>query len=352
MNTKLTTTKKLILTGLCVAMILGCAGIQTAFAQDYEAVGRRLRAAVAAGEITGQQARAMLGALKKGADKKDIDIDAIGKKIRAAVQAGEITKEEAKAKWAAIKKKGDGKKDIDIDAIGRKIRAAVAAGEMTAEEGRAKMATIKKGTEKKIDGGERAREYLRQVRKELGEAVEAGKISEEDAKKKFASAEKAVREKMAAGRGERGERGITLEEYKRAEAKMRKMIEEGKAKPEDVERRLIEMRKIMGDQGEPKRKARDIDWEGIKRRIEGAVKSGKMTPEEADAKYKEIKERNEASHGEKRERNPRAAYAEAEKKIKAAIESGRITEEQGKEKLAGLRKRLAGSGRRGRSRDR
>jgi len=29
-----------------------------------------------------------------------------------------------------------------------------------------------------------------------------------------------------AGRGERGERGITVEEYRRAEAKMRKMVEE------------------------------------------------------------------------------------------------------------------------------
>jgi len=35
----------------------------------------------------------------------------------------------------------------------------------------------------------------------------------------------------------------------------------------------------------------DADWEVIKRRIEGAVKSGKMTREEADAKYKAIRER-------------------------------------------------------------
>ena len=41
-------------------------------AQDYEAVGRRLRAAVAAGELSGEQARAMLVALwKVGGDKSD-----------------------------------------------------------------------------------------------------------------------------------------------------------------------------------------------------------------------------------------------------------------------------------------
>jgi len=75
---------------------------------------------------------------------------------------------------------------------------------------------------------------------------------------------------------------------------MRKMIEDGKAKPEDVERRLIEMRKMIGDQskrgGERGNRERP-DWEGIKRRIEAAVKSGDMTREEADAKYKAIRER-------------------------------------------------------------
>ena len=378
---------------LCAVIVLP---FGVAFAQDYEAVGKRLKAAVAAGELTGEQARAMLGALRKAdGAKKDIDYKAIGNKIEAAVKSGKITEEEAKAKWAAIKKKDADKKDTDIDAIGKKIRAAVQAGKMTREEGRAKMAAMKKGAAKKeidIDAiakkiraavqagkitkeegrakmaaikkgiaakkkgeGEKpnagkGREYLRKVRKELSEAVKAGKISEEDAKKKYAAAEKGVRERMAAGRGDRGERGITVEEYKLAEAKMLKMIKEGKAKPEDVERRLIEMRKIMGAHGERKREARDIDWGGIKRRIEGAVKSGKMTREEADEKYKEIRKRIGEERGRQREsnargrgnsRNPEAVYKAAEGKVKAAIAAGKITEAQGKARLAGLRKRLA-----------
>lgn len=40
-----------------------------------------------------------------------------------------------------------------------------------------------------------------------------------------------------------------------------------------------------------KNTATDMDWEGTNRRIEGAVKVGKMTREEADAKYKQIRER-------------------------------------------------------------
>jgi len=293
---------------LCAVIVLP---FGMAFAQDYDAVGKRLRAAVRAGELTGEQARAMLGTLRKA----------------------------------------DGtKKDTDYKAIGKKIRAAVVAGEITAEEGRAKMEAIKKKDAEKRGDGDRTRAYLMKVRKELGEAIKAGKISEEDAKKRYAAAEKAIKKRTARARGDRGERRITVEEYRRAEARMRKMIEEGKAQPEDVERRLIEMRKIMGAQGERKREARDIDWDGIKRRIEGAVKSGKMTREEADAKYKEIRKRIGQERGRQREsnargrgnsRNPEAVYKAAEKEVKAGIAAGKITEAQGKERLAGLRKRLA-----------
>ena len=41
---------------------------------------------------------------------------------------------------------------------------------------------------------------------------------------------------------------------------------------------------------------RELDWDGIKRRIEGAFKAGKMTREEADAKYREIKQRMAGHH--------------------------------------------------------
>ncbi len=48
------------------------------------------------------------------------------------------------------------------------------------------------------------------------------------------------------------------------------------------------MRKMMGEQSEGAAQ-KGTNWKGIKKRIEGAVKSGDMTREEADAKYKEIR---------------------------------------------------------------
>jgi hypothetical protein len=289
----------------------------------------------------------------------------------------------------------------DYKAVERRLGEAVSSGELSLEQAGVMMDALKKaGGAKKDQGSDRAEAYLMKVKKELGALVEAGRISMEDAARRYEGAEKGIKERIAAARrqrdgerqrtarvdrraryegferrikaavregkmtrveageklegfrrrmemaerSERGERSITVEEYKRAEAKMRKMVEDGKARPEDVERRLIEMRKMMAEQGERGskrisredfakvageiRKAiaegkiteeqgraklaamrkmiaeksegaakRDVDWEGIKRRIEGAVESGDMTREQADAKYREIRERMAGRRG-------------------------------------------------------
>ena len=43
--------------------------------------------------------------------------------------------------------------------------------------------------------------------------------------------------------------------------------------------------------GEKSGTRKDVDWEGIKRRIEAAVERGDITREEADAKYEAIRKR-------------------------------------------------------------
>ena len=138
---------------------------------------------------------------------------------------------------------------------------------MSQEEAHKKMGEIKKKISGQLErhekdrkqperpehrGSERARHHLMNVRRELGEAVKAGKISREEAGRKFAAAEKAVRERMAAAPGRRHDRD--------------------------------------GEKEAP-RKLERVDWDNLKRRIEGAVSRGDMTRKEADAKYREIKER-------------------------------------------------------------
>lgn len=52
-------------------------------------------------------------------------------------------------------------------------------------------------------------------------------------------------------------------------------------------------KRMAGARGERTERGggKSLKWIGIRRRIEGAVKSGSMTREEADAKYKEIREK-------------------------------------------------------------
>ena len=325
-----------------------------ASAQDYEAVEKRLGEAVSKGELSLEQAGVMMAALRKSPDakkaltKKSPDAKKAPTKKAPIKKSPDVkkapTKKASEPKKVPIKKVPGAKKqtvkiksDTDLGGAWEKLAAMVKAGELTKEQAIDKMSAIKKDAAKKGKGSERAKAYLMKVKKELGDAVEAGRISKEEAARKFAAAEKGIKERMAAssksgpklltrkeyelaeaklkkavaegkmskedmrarldgmrremaGQKERSERRITIDEYKRAEAKMRKMIEDGRAKPEDVERRLIEMRKMIARSGEAGA-VEAVDWEGIKRRIEGAVKSGKMTREEAGAKYKAIRER-------------------------------------------------------------
>lgn len=72
----------------------------------------KLKAAVKAGKISAEDARARMIAIKKakaGAAEKGTDLAAVGIRLRAAVKAGKLTEEQAKAKWVAIKKSKGGK---------------------------------------------------------------------------------------------------------------------------------------------------------------------------------------------------------------------------------------------------
>ena len=103
----------------------------------------------------------------------------------------------------------------------------------------------------------------------------------------------------------------------------------------------------MGGQGRRQRGGdKPSEYEGFERRIKAAVEAGKMTREEADAKYKKIRERlGRTVRGENIRGDQRSDIAAIGARIRVDIAAGKITEKQGKERLAGLRKRLAESGR-------
>jgi beta-lactamase regulating signal transducer with metallopeptidase domain len=248
---------------LCAAAVLP---LGMAYAQDYEAVAKRLKAAVEARELTGEQARAMLGALKKADDptkeaaecKGDTKLEATWKKLQAMVKAGELTEEQAVAKMSAIKKdaakteRGPDAAKAYLEKVKKELGAAVEAGKISKEDAAKKYEAAEKAIKERTAAGrgqtrakkdqapDRAKAYLMKVKEELGAAIKAGKISEEDAAKRFAAAAKAIKERMAAGRSQGGSKRITPENLSRAGIEIRKAVAEGKLSKEDG-------RKKMGD---------------------------------------------------------------------------------------------------------
>ncbi|MFP6904020.1 MAG: hypothetical protein VCG02_02290, partial [Verrucomicrobiota bacterium] len=83
-------------------------------------------------------------------------------------------------------------------------------------------------------------------------------------------------------------------------------------------------------------------WEGIKQRIEGAVKRGDITREEADAKYREIKEDFALAENKGRQaKDPRKEkFHAAEEKIIAAVKAGKLSREDAGKKLHALKKQI------------
>ncbi len=226
----------------------------------------------------------------------------------------------------------------DYEAVTKRLKAAVEAEELTGGQARVMLAALKKaGGEKKGLGMERAKAYLAKVKKELGVAMEAGKISKEDAIKKYQAAEKAVKARMAHARGEKS---ITVEEYKRAEAKMRKMVEEGKAKPEDVRRRLIEMRKMMGERKGGERSISADEYERAVAKMRKMVADGKAKPEDARRRLMEMrKAMGDRGEGDGR-KTDRERFAGIRERIEGAVKSGKITREQADAKYKAIREEM------------
>ncbi len=306
-NTGLSTTKKWLLGGLCAAMILCCGGMETVFAQDFEAVERKLGEAVAEGNLSLEQAGVMMDALRRastteqdsGTNRAMAYLTSVRKELSAAVEAGEISREEAGKRFEYAEgmmrerigfskrvedaiERGDltreeantkyrefakrtGQKD-GWEGFRKRVENAVERGDLTREEADAKYREFRQQRgEKEVaeaDGSNRGDAYLIELRKELGAAVEAGKISREEAGKKFETAERTMRERIG----------------------FRKRVEDAVERG-DLTRVEAEAKYREFGQGMAQRR----DWEGFKKRVEDAVERGDLTHEQAEAKYREFR---------------------------------------------------------------
>ncbi len=281
-----------------------------ASARDYEAVQKRLQKSVKEGDLTQAEAKLMMEALKKSAEKDH-------------QKKGSLSREE-------------------IGEHGKKIQAAVAAGEMTEEEGRKKMAALIEGYRAQGESGKLKKMDAEGFRRRLGAAVEAGKMTREEAAEKMAeflgrgSNERRVENLDWEGTRKRIEGAVEDGKISRqeADAKYRKIKDQasvgGEARDGDKERSRERSRGRKGEGG------REVDWESIKERIEGAVKDGKISREQADANYRELKKRT--SEVKRRGVVDLDAFG---RQLRAMVEAGKLSKEDARAKMESLRKRAA-----------
>lgn len=301
-------------------------------AQDYEAVSQRLGQAVENGELTPEQARTMMTALKKNAARaqrgkaaRQVDHDALGKKLKAAVQAGRLTEEDAARKWAAAQKKSNtragGEKSTSkttprkhpedpgtwIASVGEDLRAAVEAGKITEKEAWAKWHKVKD----------------QQIAPRLKAAVESGKMTEEQAM------------------------GIWHEiEKSEAGAKLKAAVKAGKMSEADARVKWDEINRT-GTKKEPapsNQKELETWIETTGNRIKAAAEAGEITGEEAWAKWFAFKENDvapklratvEAGIMNKEEARAiwhRLELAELGERLRGAVEAGEISAEEARAK--------------------
>ncbi len=221
---------------LIVAMAICVFPFGLVYAQDYEAVQRRLVEAVKAGELSREQVRPMMEALEKNAkssrESGARDQESLRqrymqgeRRIKAAIESGDVTKEEGESRLAEMRQrmfpsrdKGDAKSDRKgvaegmevakrrFKAAAEEIEAAVEAGKMSKSDARQKLTEMRqrmfpsrdKGDAKSDRKGvaeemEVAKRRFKAAAEEIEAAVEAGKISKKEAKRKLTE----MREKMS-----------------------------------------------------------------------------------------------------------------------------------------------------------
>ena len=250
---------------LSAVLVLG-AGVlplSVAYAQDFNAVERRLGAAVEAGEITLDQARAMMDALRRVADDGvDSRRDLEGRKLRYSM-------------------------------LERRVKAAVERGELSEEEAERKLIEAREEMFGNRRGEERDEAALRMhyhgLEQRVKAAVERGELSEEGAERKLIEARE---ELFGNRRGEERDEAALRMHYHGLEQRVKAAVERGELSEEGAERKLIEAREeLFGNRrGEERDEAAlRMHYHGLEQRVKAAVERGELSEEEAEKKLIEAR---------------------------------------------------------------
>ena len=195
--------------------------------------------------------------------------------------------------------------------VGQRIRQAIVDGKMTKEEGRERMESYRRRLEASDSAGsdERVRDVQKSERKQRGqrgdqaERKQRGQRGEQAERK-----QRGQRGDQAEGK-DRGHRGDQAERKQRGQRSGGRCDACGRGGQQRAERgprsqRMDAPRKEWGQVQKKQGNRAQPDWGRIKVRVEGGVKSGKITREQANEIYKKFKtgQKDSARQGGRRQR--------------------------------------------------
>jgi beta-lactamase regulating signal transducer with metallopeptidase domain len=328
-------------------------------AQDLEAVERRLGDAVGAGELTLDQAKSMMDALRKTADSgggktgrahegaaaKDKHT-AVERKLKIAVERGAMSTDEARQALHALEQKlhANGGTKINAPVGDAKMPPLEALKQLGAMRGKTSGPTNYFFMVDRAADAAALKTELEAIERKIKAAVDDGRLSAPEAKQKLG----AVREKLCGPNHfffmtdtERDPAALKTD----AEAIVRK-IDDGKLSAPEAKQKPGAIRGEWSGTNkfffleDTKRDpaALKTDVEGIERRIKAAVDDGKLSAPEAKQKLGAIREKMSGSTNfyYLEERNPAALQTEFEaikRKVKAAVDHGKLSDAEAKRML-------------------
>ena len=266
------------------------------------------------------------------------DFRAIERRLAAAVEAGEITEAQAEAMMGALARTAAEKsRPAEADMRAKRmryaeyekgIRARVEKGTMSPKEAEAKL----RETREKMFGGEASmrdvdpramRERYAQLEERIAAAVESGRMTREQGAERLAQAKERMMEASRAkdageGRADMRARRMRYAEYEKG---IKAQVEKGAMSPEEAEAKLRETReKMFGD--------------------DKTRKTGPKAGKKGTAREKKV---GDSARGRGLdEGSMKARYAEYEKRLDAAVAKGEMTAEQARAKLAEAREKMFG----------
>ncbi|MFN3243829.1 MAG: M56 family metallopeptidase [Planctomycetota bacterium] len=381
----------------CAALLMPL-GVAYAQNPDVEAVSERLERAVKAGELSKQDMRTMLGALKKSAakqeprgrdasrDRNQADelkerAEAMRRRLKAAIDSGRVDPSEARKilreRMAQLElETAKRQEQLDREAADRQVervrrrdrdeserRELIRRQRELQDRQRDLEARTRELRERRDRDGrdERAAEY----KKRLGAAIDNGRIDREQAArlwKEYAEKKQQQDPRGAQARTDaRDAYRAARAQYEDVRRQLEVAVKNGKLEREDMARKVEQMtdkieayRRKLAEVEKQRARAAKTDradrGEAVRRRLEAAVERGDLSRQEARQKWTQLQSDKpvdkRATDGRAPQRDARADDARKQLQdlraaLDAAVERGDLSKQDAKKKWNALRKEMA-----------